>query len=643
MILTVTRRTFLAGVAAAALFAPAIARAAEEAEIIYSGGPVITVDDANPRAEAVAVRAGRILAVGTTEAVMKLKGANTRMVDLGGRALLPGFVDSHGHIMLGGIQAVSANMLPPPDGPNDSVATLLATLRDWAAKNADVVKQVNLILGFGYDNSQLKELRHPTREELDEVSRDVPVMIVHQSGHLAVFNSKALEIVGYTAETPNPQGGVIQRKQGSNEPNGVLEETAFMSVAPALLANIGPLGMKALTVAGADLWASFGYTTVQEGRSTPGTSGVMKAVADEGKFKVDVVTYPDVLMDREFIKANASREYKNRFRIAGAKLTIDGSPQGFTAWRDRPYYRPVGNYPPGYLGYAAATPEQTIDSVDWAYAQGLQIITHSNGEAASDLLIASVRAAQARHGRMDTRPVLIHGQFQREDQVDSFVELGVVPSIFPMHTFYWGDWHRDHTVGPVNAENISPTGWYHQRGARFTSHHDAPVAFPDSMRVLSATVTRRTRSGDILGPHQRVSVDVALKAMTLWAAYQIFEEADKGSIEPGKRADFVILTQDPTAIDPETLDQIKIAETIKDGVTVYAASPESLKKTQSGSREEHPVSKFLAAMAVDRDLRSLPEKRQTPMTRKILSNSPHNRACVSAVLADLTEAMLSKG
>jgi predicted amidohydrolase YtcJ len=643
MILTVTRRTFLAGVAAAALFAPAIARAAEEAEIIYSGGPVITVDDANPRAEAVAVRAGRILAVGTTEAVMKLKGANTRMVDLGGRALLPGFVDSHGHIMLGGIQAVSANMLPPPDGPNDSVATLLATLRDWAANNADVVKQVNLILGFGYDNSQLKELRHPTREELDEVSRDVPVMIVHQSGHLAVFNSKALEIVGYTAETPNPQGGVIQRKQGSNEPNGVLEETAFMSVAPALLANIGPLGMKALTVAGADLWASFGYTTVQEGRSTPGTSGVMKAVADEGKFKVDVVTYPDVLMDREFIKANASREYKNRFRIAGAKLTIDGSPQGFTAWRDRPYYRPVGNYPPGYLGYAAATPEQTIDSVDWAYAQGLQIITHSNGEAASDLLIASVRAAQARHGRMDTRPVLIHGQFQREDQVDSFVELGVVPSIFPMHTFYWGDWHRDHTVGPVNAENISPTGWYHQRGARFTSHHDAPVAFPDSMRVLSATVTRRTRSGDILGPHQRVSVDVALKAMTLWAAYQIFEEADKGSIEPGKRADFVILTQDPTAIDPETLDQIMIAETIKDGVTVYAASPESLKKTQSGSREEHPVSKFLAAMAVDRDLRSLPEKRQTPMIRKILSNSPHNRACVSAVLADLTEAMLSKG
>jgi predicted amidohydrolase YtcJ len=643
MILTVTRRTFLAGVAAAALFAPATARAAEEAEIIYSGGPIVTVDDANPRAEAVAVKAGRIIAVGTAEEVMKHKGAATRMVDLGGRALLPGFIDSHGHVMGGGMQAVSANMLPPPDGPNDSVATIQATLRDWAAKNAEIVKQVNLILGFGYDNSQLKELRHPTRDELDEVSSDVPVLIVHQSSHLAVLNSRALELVGYTAETPNPPGGVIQRRQGSNEPNGVVEETAFTGALPALLGNIGATGMKALAVAGTELWASFGYTTVQEARSTPGTAGVMKAVADEGKFKVDVVTYPDVLIDREFIKANASRDYKNRYRIAGAKLTIDGSPQGFTAWRDRPYYSPVGNYPPGYLGYPSATPEQTIDAIDWAYAQGLQIITHSNGEAASDVLIASVRAAQQKHGRPDTRPTLIHGQFQREDQVDSFVELGVIPSLFPMHTFYWGDWHRDHTVGPVNAENISPTGWYLERGSRFTSHHDAPVAFPDSMRVLSATVTRRTRSGDILGPHHRVPVDVALKAMTLWSAYQIFEDADKGSIAPGKRADFVILTADPTAVEPQTIDQIKVAETIKDGVSVYAASPEALKKTQSGSREEHPVSRFLAAMAVERDFRSLPEKRQTPMTRKILSNSPHNRACVSAVLADLTAAMLGKG
>ena len=640
MTFAISRRTFLGSVAASALLAPSFAHAAEEAEIIYSGGPIITVDDANPRAEAVAVKGGRILAVGKADDVMKLKGANTRMVDLGGRAMLPGFVDSHGHVVGGGLQAMAANMLAPPDGPVDSIPALQKTLGEWIAANQDLIKQVNLIIGFGYDNSQLAELRHPTRDDLDAVSKDVPLMIVHQSSHLAALNSKALEAVGYTADTPDPAGGVIQRRDGSKEPNGVLEETAFTSALPKLLRNVGPAGVKAMAVAGSELWASFGYTTAHEARAVPGTVKAMMAVAEEGGFKVDVLAYPDVLVDRDIIKANVSRDYKGRFRVAGAKVTIDGSPQGFTAWRDKPFYAPVGNYPPGYSGYPAATPEQIMDAIDWAYANDIQIITHASGEAASDLLITSVKTAQQKHGAKPLRPVLIHGHFQREDQVDSYVSLGVFPSLFPMHTFYWGDWHRDHTVGPVAGENITPTGWYHQRGVPFTSHHDAPVAFPDSMRILDATVTRRTRSGDILGPHQRVPVEVALKSLTLWAAYQTFEEGERGSIETGKLADFVILTQDPTAVDPETLDQIKVAETIKEGVSIYAASPDKLK---SGSLGEHPVSKFLADLAAERDFRALPEKRQTALNRKILAASPHNRACVSAVLADLTAAMLAEG
>jgi predicted amidohydrolase YtcJ len=353
------------------------------------------------------------------------------------------------------------------------------------------------------------------------------------------------------------------------------------------------------------------------------------------------VSYLDVLIDRDYIKATASPTYANRFRVGGAKLTIDGSPQGFTAWRDKPYYDPVGNYAPGYKGYSAATPEQVLEAIDWAYGNKLQILTHASGEQASDLLITAVKASQQAHGKLPLRPVLIHGHFQREDQVDSFVALGVFPSLFPMHTFYWGDWHRDHTVGPVAAENITPTGWYHERGAMFTSHHDAPVAFPDSMRILDATVTRRTRSGDILGPHQRVSVEVALKALTLWAAYQYFEEDQKGSIEAGKLADFVILTDDPTAIDPEALETIKVAETIKEGVTIYRAPPEKLKKAELGPRGEHPFSTFLAALAVERDFRNLPEKRQTPMTRKLLASAPHNKGCMSGVMADMVEAMVA--
>jgi hypothetical protein len=165
-----------------------------------------------------------------------------------------------------------------------------------------------------------------------------------------------------------------------------------------------------------------------------------------------------------------------------------------------------------------------------------------------------------------------------------------------MHTFYWGDWHRDHTVGPALADNISPTGWCVKRGMRFTSHHDAPVAFPNSMRVLGATVTRRSRSGDIIGPDQRVDVMTALKAMTLWPAWQHFEEKSKGSIETGKLADFVILDKDPTAIDPETIDQIKVVETIKEGITIFDIA--SMKKAGASIRSGDPGGlAFTRAMA----------------------------------------------
>jgi len=320
------------------------------------------------------------------------------------------------------------------------------------------------------------------------------------------------------------------------------------------------------------LWAKYGYTTAQDGRTMPGGLKALQGVAEKGGLKIDVVSYPDVLVDRELIKNNVSSVYKNRFRVAGAKLTIDGSPQGFTAWRDRPYYKPVGNYPPGYVGYPAASTEQVKDSIDWAFANNIQILTHANGEAASDQLIAFIDAATKRFGMGDRRSVLIHGQFMREDQVDSLKSLGIFPSLFPMHTYYWGDWHREHTVGPVLAENISPTGWCVKRDMKFSTHHDAPVAFPDSMRVLDATVTRRSRTGDIIGPVQRVDVMTALKAMTIWPAWQHFEEETKGSIEVGKLADFVIIDKDPITIDPELLDQIKVVETIKEGMTIFKIS-----------------------------------------------------------------------
>lgn len=554
----------------------------EIADTIYHNGTIITIDDSRPRAEAVAVKDGKILAVGVKEEVFKSKGEVTQLIDLSNRTMLPGFVDAHGHVMGGGLQALSANLLAPPDGNVKDIASLQQTLRDWMADNEAAVKKVRLVVGFGYDNAQLTELRHPVREDIDAVTKEVPIVLVHQSGHIISVNSKALEVGGINAETPNPTGGVIKRGEDGKEPNGVLEETAAFPLLIKLLGRVGPEGSAIFARAGAELWARFGYTTAQDGRTMPGALKTFTAVAAAGDLKIDVVSYPDVLVARDAINREVSPTYKNRFRVGGAKLTIDGSPQGFTAWRDRPYYKPVGNYPPGYAGYAAATPEQVGDAIDWAFANNIQILTHANGEAASDQLIAYINSATKKYGAGDRRPVLIHGQFLREDQVDSLNSLGIMPSLFPMHTFYWGDWHRDHTVGPVLADNISPTGWCAKRGMKFTSHHDAPVAFPDSMRVLDATVTRRSRSGDIIGPEQRVDVMTALKAMTIWPAWQHFEEDTKGSIEAGKLADFVILDKDPISVDPETLDQIKVLETIKEGVVVFDIT--DIKKSSASLR-----------------------------------------------------------
>ncbi|WP_366556625.1 amidohydrolase [Aquibaculum sediminis] len=552
------------------------ATAQEIADTIYSGGPIVTINDAQPTAEAVAVKDGKILAVGTMDEVSALEGEGTEMFDLAGRAMLPGFFDSHGHVVMGGIQALSANLQAPPDGTVSDIPKLQQALRDWMADNEAVLENAGMVIGFGYDNAQLAELRHPTRDELDVVTTEWPLIILHQSGHLGVANSKALELAGIDASTEDPAGGVFHR-DADGAPNGVMEEYAFFRVLMPMIADLGADGQEAFAKAGAELWAQFGYTTGQEGRSSGSLVEALRAVDARGELPIDVVAFPDVLEAADYINEHASQEYDGKVRTGGCKLTIDGSPQGFTALRDQPYYDPVGDYPPGYKGYSAITMEQTQDAVNWCYENGHQIITHANGEGASDMLLAALGAAQESYGDIGNRPVLVHGQFLREDQVDLMQKLNVFPSLFPMHTFYWGDWHRDHTVGPINADNISPTGWVRQRGMMFGSHHDAPVAFPDSMRILSATVTRRTRSGDILGPAQRVSVMEALKALTIWPAWQHFEEDRKGTIETGKIADFVILSDDPTAVDPETLAELEVAVTIKDGAVIYEA-PEGEQK-----------------------------------------------------------------
>jgi predicted amidohydrolase YtcJ len=560
-------------VPAAALAIACTPRAPRDvAATIYTGGTIVTVNDAQPTADALAVKDGKILAVGAPDEILKLRGASTQVVDLGGRTMLPGFIDAHGHVFNVGVQAAAANLLAPPDGRVTDIASLQAVLRDWAEKSPAVVARTGWIIGMGYDDSQLREQRHPTRDELDAVSKVTPVLVVHQSGHLAVVNSKGLEDFGYSAETVEPPGGTIRRRKGSREPDGLIGGTAWW---PQLFSKLGRLGREdneALLLAGLDRYAEFGFTTAQEGRATAEAVATEAALAGKGKLKLDVVAYPDIQGAASSIAGPfLSRSYTGRFRIGGAKLTLDGSPQGKTAWLTEPYRVPPAGRGEDYPGSPAMTDDEANAFVDQAFAKGWQILVHCNGDAAADQFLRAARLATAKYGPADRRPVMIHAQTVREDQLDAMKELGIIPSFFGMHTYYWGDWHRDSVLGPERASRISPAASALRRGIPFTQHHDAPVALPSAIMVLFSQVNRVTRSGEVLGPEQRVSAMDAIKSITIHAAHQYFEEATKGSLEPGKLADLVILDRNPLTVEPMAIKDIRVVETIKEGRTIYRA------------------------------------------------------------------------
>jgi predicted amidohydrolase YtcJ len=538
-------------------------------QTIYYGGDILTMAGDGPEyAEAVVQREGRIIFVGSRKEALETYGGKVEEVDLQGGTLMPGFIDAHGHLKGVGLQALTTDLLPPPDSNVDSIAVLQSKLREWG--QSELSQEFGWIVGFGYDDSQLEEQRHPTRDDLDEVSSDRPVFVIHQSGHLYAANSKLLELAGITAETEDPPGGVIRRRAGSREPDGVLEETALTPIL-GVFPPVGEAGSRRMVEEGVALYTRFGFTTANDGRTFPADLELFASMAEAGDLGIDVVAFPDYWLGRELLEGNPwlSRSYRNHFRIGGVKGNLDGSPQGKTAWLSKPYHVPPESQGADYAGYPMLEEEQALAMFDEAYARGWQIINHANGDAAIDQMIRAARAATEKHGPADRRTVGIHSQTIRPDQLDAYAELGIVPSFFGMHTFYWGDWHRDSVLGPERAAFISPAKAALDRGIVYTQHHDAPVALPSSVAILATQVNRTTRSGAVLGPDQRVSAWDALRSITINAAYQFFEEDRKGSIEEGKLADFVILDRDPLEIAPEELWDLIVLETIKEGKTVY--------------------------------------------------------------------------
>ncbi len=542
------------------------------ADIVFLGDHIVTMDPDRPSVEAVAVRGETIAAAGSRDDVLALRGEATRVVELGDRALLPGFIDAHGHFLAVGRSLDALSLHPPPVGDVRNVDDVVRKIRAWIAERE--IPPGGLVVGSGYDDSLLAEQRHPTRDDLDRASTAHRIVLTHVSGHLRTANSAALAAGGVTAGTPDPPGGHIRRRPGSREPDGVLEERAGALVAAGGLFAPTPGETEALARRAVGEYVRYGTTTVQDGSTGWETIDVLRAAAERSPFHADVAAFPRFRATADAERVVHEPDYRGGFRIAGMKFSLDGSPQGRTAWVTDPYAEGPPGAPPDYRAYGTLDPDAYRAGAARLIGRGVPIIVHANGDAAIDLMLDGVDTAVAGLEPMpDHRAVIIHAQLMRADQLDRAAALRVVPSFFSAHAFFWGDWHR-RSFGEARGNNVSPVRWAIERGVRFTVHNDAPIVPPDIMRLVSITVNRRTRSGHVLGPHQRATVQEALHAVTLGAAYQYFEEDAKGSITVGKQADLVILGKNPLDADPAALEHIEVVETFSRGRSVYASPPE---------------------------------------------------------------------
>jgi hypothetical protein len=539
--------------------------AQSSADLIFVGDNIITMDD--NVASAVAVIGDRISAVGSREEILAMRDETTQFVDLGARALLPGFIDAHGHF--GGVATYSAllDLSSPPVGAMENIDDIVAAIRNWIEVNN--VPAGDLVYGVGYDDSLLVELRHPNRDDLDRASTTHPIVIRHVSGHLSSANSLALANYNIGVNTENPAGGIVRRRLGTNEPDGVMEETAMGLLPGTGILVDEELGWR-LRREAADIYASFGITTIQESNVSTSYVDALKQQALEEPFAVDIVTYimGNPLSDEELELVIPDSDYTGGVKIGGVKFTLDGSPQGRTAWMSQPYDAGPPGVDADYVAYPSYEPDAYRQRVDRLLERGVPVLAHANGDEAIELMIDGIEEALSGEEMPDHRSVIIHAQLIREDQLDRVKQLGIVPSYYAAHPFFWGDWHRL-SFGDDRASFISPVKATIERDIPFTVHNDSPIVPPDIMRLVSITVNRLTRSGYVLGPDQRASVLEALYSVTQGAAYQYFEEDEKGSITVGKRADFVVLESNPLTIDPLQLENVGVVETFARGKSVY--------------------------------------------------------------------------
>lgn len=532
---------------------------------IYYNGEILTMDKQNTKVDAVLVEDGKIAKVGKFDEIEK--DENTSLFDLEGKTMLPGFIDPHGHIV-----AIAQTLMITNLSETKSIQELKDMLKESLEKNPPA--EGEWLIGFGYDNTNFEGENHPTKFDLDEVTKDIPIFISHASGHLAVANSKALEKFGYVGENYTvPEGGIVRTVKGTNEPNGILEENACLDPEKRkVIPTPSPQTMLNCVKKAQELYASFGITTCQDASVDVGMHKLLEGASKAGMLFIDIVGFAVQQVTMQLLKDEGTpkREYVNHYKLLGGKTWLDGSPQGKTAWLTKPYYEAPEGQPKDYCGYGTQDDETVTKYLKTLIDNNIQANAHCNGDAASDQFIRCYKEALKQSGnKKDLRPVMVHCQTVREDQLDEMKEIGMLPTFFLDHIWYWGDYHYESVLGPERSMHISPAKSALVRGMNYTLHQDPPVKLPNQILAIHNAVNRKTQSGRILGEDQCLTTIEALRGVTINGAYQYFEEDTKGSIEVGKVADFVVLDKNPLSVNKNDLKTINVLKTIKEDNIVF--------------------------------------------------------------------------
>ena len=511
-------------------------------KIIFFNGNIITMENKGDSPEAILVENGIIKEVGTLAKIEK-KVNSVKKIDLHGKTLMSSFIDAHSHItaLAKTLSYVSLNECK-------NIYEIIDKLRRYKEKNK--IEKGKWIVGVGYDNNFLNEKRHPEVEELDKLGKENPILITHVSGHMGVFNTKGLEKLEIEEKTKS----------------GYLEESEFIKQTTKI-DRIDIKEEKENLKKVQEKYLSYGITTVQDGLTKKEDFELLKEASEEGKLKVDIVSYIDLEANKEIVEENKEyvKKYKNNLKIGGYKIILDGSPQAKTAYLSKPYEGEEE-----YRGKPSKKDYEVDFFVKTAIEEDMQLLSHCNGDSAADQLIESIKKQVKEKGIeavKEQRPVMIHAQTIRKDQVFNCKEFGITPSFFISHIYYWGDIHIKN-LGK-RAYRISPAKEALDNNIIFTFHQDTPVLEPNMLETIDIAVNRKTKNGIILGEDEKIDVYDALKAVTINAAYSYFEEDKKGSIKPGKVADFVILSDNPLTVDKEKIKDIKILNTWKNGKEVY--------------------------------------------------------------------------